>query len=370
MSIKSIIGQSLFVGISGHALTLDEKKFIVENNIGGICLFGRNVAEPKQVRDLCAEIQSLRFQQADKAPLFIGIDMEGGRVHRLKKPFTIWPPLKNLGDLDAPTVSFHFANRMGQELKAVGINLDFAPCADIFTNPANTIIGDRSISNDPEKVARHVSALVRGYIKSQVITCAKHFPGHGNTIVDSHLDLPIETLDLERLESLELIPFKKSFKARVDMVMTSHIKFPHIDPDWPVTLSEIFIKKIIREECHYRGLVITDDLGMKAMANHFDIDEIPVRALQAGAELLLYCNEPEVPPQAIEAILGAVAQGSLDEAELRFTHQKILDFKKIKIAQPDPLPLEEVLKIVGCPEHLEIAAALARGEMPEGLLAE
>ncbi len=370
MSINSVIGQHMFIGISGHALTKDEKQFIVENNIGGICLFGRNVADPKQVRDLCAEIQSLRFLQADKAPLFIGIDMEGGRVHRLKAPFTIWPPLRRLGELDAPTASFHFANRMGQELKAVGINLDFAPCVDIFTNSANTVIGDRSISDDPEKVARHASALVRGYIKADIITCAKHFPGHGNTIVDSHLDLPVENLDIERLESLELIPFKKSFKSRVDMVMTSHIKFPKIDPDWPVTLSEIFIKQIIREECRYRGLVITDDLGMKAMSSHFGVDEIPVRALKAGAELLLYCNEPEVPPQAVEAILGAVAQGTLDKAELEATHKKILDFKKIKISHPDPLPLDEAIKIIGSPENLKVATAIANGVMPEGLLPE
>src|SRR6478752_7151566 len=153
MSIRHIIGQHFFIGISGHALTADEKKFITENNIGGICLFGRNVADPKQVHDLSSEIQSLRHKQADKAPLFIGIDMEGGRVHRLKAPFTVWPPLKKLGDLDAPTVSFHFANRMGQEMKSVGINLDFAPCVDVFTNPANTVIGDRAISSDPESVA-------------------------------------------------------------------------------------------------------------------------------------------------------------------------------------------------------------------------
>lgn len=370
MNMSSIIGQHMFIGVSGKALTQDEKKFITENNIGGVCLFGRNVADPQQVRDLCAEIQSLRHRQEDKAPLFIGIDMEGGRVHRLKAPFTIWPPARELGDLDAPTATFHFANRMGQELKAVGINLDFAPCVDVFTNPANTVIGDRAISDDPEKVARHASALVRGYIKSDVITCAKHFPGHGNTIVDSHLDLPIENVDMNRLENCELIPFKRAFKARVDMVMTSHIKFPLIDPDWPVTLSEFFIKKIIREECRYRGLIITDDLGMKAMANHFGVGEIPVRALKAGAELLLYCNEPEVPPQAIEAILEATAQGALNKNELEATHRKILEFKKIKITQPDPLPLNEVLKIVGSQENLNIASSIANGVMPDGLLPE
>ncbi|AFX99845.1 beta-N-acetylhexosaminidase [Bdellovibrio bacteriovorus] len=370
MSISHIIGQHMFIGVSGHALTADEKKFIVENNIGGVCLFGRNVAEPKQVRDLCAEIQSLRHKQVDKAPLFIGIDMEGGRVHRLKAPFTVWPPLRKLGDLDAPTVSFHFANRMGLEMKAVGINLDFAPCVDIFTNPGNTVIGDRSISSDPEMVAKHASALVRGYIKADVITCAKHFPGHGNTIVDSHEDLPVENTDLARLEACELIPFRKTFKSRVDMVMTSHIKFPNIDPEWPVTLSETFVKKMIREELRYRGLIITDDLGMKAMTKHYGIDEVPVRALKAGVDLLLYCNDPEVPPQAYDAILGAVAQGSLKKEDLEISYRRIMDFKKVKIQNPDPLPLEDAIKIIGSPEHLKIASAIANGQIPDGLLPE
>lgn len=368
--MNKLVGQHMLIGVSGHALTSEEKKFIVDNNISGVVLFGRNVAEPKQIRELCAEIQSLRHQQSDKAPLFIGIDMEGGRVARLKAPFTIWPPLRKLGDLDAPTVSFALANRMGQELRAVGINLDFAPCVDIFTNEKNTVIGDRAISEDPEMVAKHASALVRGYIKSGVVGCAKHFPGHGNTIVDSHEDLPVEELDLARLESCELIPFRKSFKARVEMVMTAHILFPKIDPKWPVTLSEIFLKKMLREEMRYRGLIITDDLDMKAMAKHYETEEIPVRALEAGADMLLYCNEPDSPPKAIEAVIGAIAQGRLRKENLEQTRQRILEVKKEKLVNPDPLPFVEAAKIIGHPEHLKIAAAIAAGTMPEGLLPE
>lgn len=370
MNISPIIGQHFFIGISGQSLTADEKKFIVKNNIGGICLFGRNVSEPKQIHELCTEIQSLRYQQVEKLPLFIGIDMEGGRVHRLKPPFTKWPPLRNLGDLDAPTVSFHFANRMGQEMRSVGINLDFAPCVDVFTNEANTVIGDRSIGSDPELVAKHASAVVRGYIKSDIVTCAKHFPGHGNTIVDSHEDLPIEHSDYKTLEACALIPFKKTFKARVDMVMTSHIKFPKIDPEWPVTLSEIFVKQIIRDEFRYRGLIVTDDLGMKAMTKHYGINEVPVRALKAGVDLLLYCNDPEVPPQAVEAVLEATAQGILRKEDLEHSHQRILDLKKLKIQNPDPWPLSKALNVIGCAEHQKIAYAIAQGKTPEGLLPE
>jgi len=366
--MNKLIGQHMIIGIAGQSLTADEKKFIVSNNIGGIILMGRNVSEPKQIHELCKEIQSLRHQMPDKAPLFIGIDMEGGRVARLKAPFTQWPPLKKLGDLDNATVTFHFSNKMGLELNAVGINLDFAPCVDVFTNAKNTVIGDRSISSDPEMVAKHTSALVRGYIKSNIISCAKHFPGHGNTIVDSHEDLPVEDVDLKRLDSLELIPFKRSFKARVDMVMTSHILFKNIDPQWPVTLSELFLKKILREQCRYRGLIVTDDLDMKAMAKHYDKKQIPVRALQAGAQILLYCNEPKSPEVAIEGITEALAQGTLNKADLEANYKQIMEVKKEKIPHPDPMPLDEALKIVGSQDHQIVAQYLAKGEVPPGLI--
>lgn len=370
MSLREVLGQHMLIGVSGPTLTSDEKKFIVENNISGVVLFARNCIEPKQIRDLCAEIQSLRHKMYDKAPLFIGIDMEGGRVHRLKAPFTQWPPLKKVGDLDAPTVAFHFTQRMGAELLAIGINLDFAPCVDVYTNPLNTVIGDRAVSSDPHQVEKMASALVRGYIKSGVLSCAKHFPGHGHTVIDSHEELPIEEASLERLHAVELVPFKKALRSRVDMVMTAHILFNQVDPEWPVTLSETFLKKMLRDELKYRGLIITDDLDMKAMAKHYDKDQIPVRALQAGADLLLYCNEPASPPVALESLMGAVAQGQLNKADIEATHKRILDVKKVKLLRPDPIPLEEALQIIGSPEHQYLAECIRNEKMPEGLLEE
>lgn len=370
MSIRELIGQHMLIGISGATLTTEEKNFIVENNISGVVLFARNCIEPKQIRDLCAEIQVLRHQMKDKAPLFIGIDMEGGRVLRLKAPFTPWPPLKKIGDLDAPTAAFHFTQKMGVEMMAIGINLDFAPCIDVFTNPKNTVIGDRAVSSDPHQVEKMASALVRGYIKSGIISCAKHFPGHGHTVIDSHEELPVEEADMKRLNEVELVPFKKALRSRVEMVMTSHILFKNIDPKWPVTFSDLFLKKMIREELKYRGLIITDDLDMKALVNHYSREQIPVRAMQAGADLLLYCNDPTSPPIAIEAMTGAVAQGQLNKSDLEASHSRILDLKKIKILQPDPRPLDEAMLVIGCEEHLQLAACIARGEMPPGLLGE
>lgn len=370
MTVQELIGQHMIVGLAGQSLTSDEKKFITENNIGGVVLMGRNCVEPKQIRDLCAEIQSLRHKMADRAPLFIGIDMEGGRVHRLKPPFTQWPPLKKIGDLDAPTAAFHFTQKLGAELMAIGINLDFAPCIDVYTNPKNTVIGDRAISTDPYQVEKMSSALVRGFIKAGVISCVKHFPGHGNTIVDSHEELPVEESDLKRLHEVELVPFKKALRSRTEMVMTSHILFKNIDPKWPVTFSELFLKKMIREEFKYRGLIITDDLDMKAMLNHYSREQIPVNAFKAGADMLLYCNDPSSPVIAVEAVTSAIAQGQLDKAQLENSRSRILDLKKIKLLQPDPRPIDEAMMVIGCEEHMSLAACIARGEMPAGLLAE
>lgn len=367
--MRQIIGQHFFIGISGHTLTAAEKEFIIENNIGGICLFGRNVAEPQQVADLCAEIQELHHQMADKVPLFIGIDMEGGRVHRLKAPFTQFPAVRRLGEIDNPTLTFNFAYRMGLELRAVGINLNFAPCADIFTNPANTVIGDRSFGSDPELVSRHVSAMIRGYLKSDVITCSKHFPGHGNTLLDSHYDLPVEKdATWESLNSRELEPFKKSVKAKTDMIMSAHIMYPQVDEKWPCTLSHKFLTEKLRGELRYRGLVITDDLGMKAMASHYGVEEIPVRALLAGADLLLYCNEPETPPLAIDAVLDAVVQGTLSRDQLHHSHQRILQFKKERLQNWEPLSHAEIASLVGNSEHHSFADSVRQGKVPGGLL--
>ncbi len=370
MSIQELIGQHMLIGVSGASLTADEKKFITDNNISGVVLFARNCIEPKQIRELCAELQALRHKMKDRAPLFIGIDMEGGRVLRLKPPFTPWPALKKIGDLDAPTAAFHFTQRMGAEMMAIGINLDFAPCLDVFTNPKNTVIGDRAVSTDPHQVEKMSSALVRGYIKSGIICCAKHFPGHGHTVIDSHEELPVEEADLKRLTEVELVPFRKALRSRVEMVMTSHILFKNIDPKWPVTFSDFFLKKMIRDELRYRGLIITDDLDMKALVNHYPREQIPVRAFQAGADLLLYCNDPSSPPIAIEAITAAIAQGVLNKSDFEASRSRILDLKKIKILQPDPRPLDEAMLVIGCEEHLQLAASIARGEMPAGLLGE
>lgn len=366
-TLKQKIGQQTIIGISGKSLTEDEKSFIIDQNIGGIILFSRNIESPQQLHKLNTEIQSLRHKMADKAPLFIAIDMEGGRVARLKAPFTQWPPIGKMGALDSPSVAFKFAESMGTELQAIGINIDFAPCVDVLTNPKNELIGDRALSSDPEVVGKLASAIVRGYIKSGVIPCAKHFPGHGNTIIDSHFDLPVEEVSLETLISRELVPFKKTFRARLDLVMTAHILYKNIDPEWPATLSKRIIEDLLRKEAGYRNLVISDDLDMKALRKLYDIDKIAVRAVEAGCNILLYCNEPESPKIGLAAVEKAATDKSLSEETIEKNYQAVLALKKSKISKTEPLPLNEAARIIGHPDHLALSKAITAGDVPEGL---
>jgi beta-N-acetylhexosaminidase len=366
MKLNELIGNIMMIGVQGKTLSSEEKNFLTHNNIGGVTLFGRNIESLEQICNLIQEIQDTRLKSANKAPLIIAIDMEGGRVARLKAPFTIWPAIRNLGDLDSAALTFKYAECMGRELSAVGINLDFAPCVDVLTNPKNVLIGDRSLGTDPEIVGKHGSALVRGYINAGIITCAKHFPGHGNTVIDSHEALPEEDLTWEELSNREIQAFKKTFRARVDMVMTAHIKFKNIDPEWPVTLSEKFLQDLIKET-GFRKIVISDDLDMKALTNHYDRKLIPVQTLKAGAHVLLYCNEPESHMIGLEAVIKAVESNQIPLEVIKKNYDKMIQLKAERIEHVGPLPKDEIKKIVGCAEHQEISNAVREMRVPEGL---
>ncbi|NQZ02004.1 MAG: beta-N-acetylhexosaminidase [Bdellovibrionales bacterium] len=362
------IGQLFIIGIQGTELSKEEADFMVNNDISGVCLFGRNVDNPKQIHKLCSDIHALSHRTASKAPMIISIDMEGGRVHRLKAPFTQWPALAKLGELDSTSVAFKFASMMAAELLAVGINLDFAPCMDVLTNPDNPVIGDRSISADPEKVTKISSALVRGYIKGGVIPCGKHFPGHGNTLVDSHEELPKESTSLEKLNDCELQPFKKAFRARLDMVMTGHILFENVDADNPVTLSEKFLKQILRDDLRYRGIVISDDLDMKALRNHHEVEHIPVAAMKAGCDMLLYCNEFDTPPKGLEAVKAAIASGEIDKAQVEESLKRVAEMKTARLKDFSMPEFKEAAKIIGHPDHLKLSKGISEGSVPVDML--
>lgn len=349
--MNSKVGQLFFIGVADKTLSSGEEKYIIENNVGGVALFERNIESPKQLYELCSHIQSLSQKQEDKAPIFIATDMEGGSLATLKAPYTQWPSLKKLADKDSTSLAFQMAQQMGAELFATGFNVNFAPCIDTLTNSQNELIGDRSLSSDPEIVSKMSSALVRGYIKSNILPCAKHFPGHGNTVIDSHEDLPVDDISEKDLEEKLMSPFKKAFRARLDLVMTAHIQFSQVDNQWPATLSEKFIKEILRKDLRYRNLVLADDLEMAALSKNFDPKLVTIQAIRAGIDLLMYCHNVGSHVQPIETIKEALGNKEIDALQINESYNLVMDIKKKKLGELEYPSLQEAESIIGCEEH-------------------
>lgn len=360
LSFKHLIHQTLIIGIRGTSLTSEEIQLFKDGNIGGVILFDRNVESLKQLHNLINHIQELAVKSPDQKIMFIAVDMEGGRVQRLKSPFTLWPSMQHLGMRNSPSLAFDFASTMAKELRAIGININFAPCLDVLTSQENQVIGDRALSDKHDVVERLGSAIVRGFTKEDVLPCGKHFPGHGSTVVDSHLKLPIEDISLEMLEKNHLPPFNRAFRSKLRLLMTAHIKYSNIDPDWPATLSEKILKGLARDKMRYRHLIVSDDLDMGALRNHWSIKDIAVQAVRAGCNLLLYGNDFESPYIAAEAIEEAVINGCLKKEQIIENYQRVIKLKNV-------IPFkrfgyQEVLQIVGQTNHHVLSQLIASDE--------
>ncbi len=358
--LRHLINQTLIIGIKGTSLTSEEAQLLAKENIGGVILFDRNMESLKQLHNLINHIQTLAVKSPGQKHAFIAVDMEGGRVQRLKSPFTLWPTMHQLGLHNSPSLAFDFASTLGKEIRSVGININFAPCLDVLTCQENHTIGDRALSNDTEIVERLGSAIVRGFMKEDIVPCAKHFPGHGSTKIDSHLELPIEDISLKALKQKHLPPFYRAFRTKLHLLMTAHIKYPSIDPDWPATLSEKILKGIARDKMDYRNLIISDDLDMKALRNHWSVKDIAVQATKAGCNLLLYCNDFESPHIAADAIEEAVNNDTINKTRIIRNHQKIT---KLKSTIPfKRFSYQEVLQIVGQTNYQVLSQLIASNE--------
>ena len=286
------LGQLVFTGISGLILTEEEKNFIEKEDIGGVILFTKNYESPAQLAELVNSIQVLRKEY----PLFICTDHEGGRVVRFKTQFTQFPPMLEIASLDSPKLVFDVATIMAEELLACGVNLNLAPVCDIWNNEQNKVIWDRAFGTDHETVSKFISSMIRGFQTSGILSCAKHFPGHGNTNKDSHYDLPIVKKPMAQIREEELQPFIKAVKARVDMVMMAHIIVEDIDPELPCSLSPK-AHELLRNELKFKGLILSDDMQMQAITNHRGTGEAAMMAIRAGSDLVEYRDMSE-------AILG------------------------------------------------------------------
>jgi beta-N-acetylhexosaminidase len=333
------LGQRVLVGFDGLAASPHLKRLIRDFGVGQVILFARNVEGPAQVAELCREIQSAARMAGHDLPVLISVDQEGGRVARLQAPWTVWPPMRALGRIGREDFALRVGQELAAELLACGIRLDFAPDMDVDTNPQNPIIGDRALSGDPALVARLGVAMIRGFQEARVAACAKHFPGHGDTTVDSHLELPVVDHPRRRIEEIELAPFRAAIAAGVATIMTAHVLVRDLDPDQPATLSPIVIGGMLRKQLGYGGVIVSDDLEMKAVANLDAPGRLAVRAARAGCDVLAVCSQHDAQVQVIEELVHALESGELPWGEAedadarvrRLKHEYLLPYE-----EPDP----------------------------------
>lgn len=327
----------LTVGFPGTQLcgALEE---LLDRGVGGVVLFARNIDTPEQVASLVADIK----RRAGR-PLFVSVDQEGGAVRRLRRGFTWVPPMRALGEANDPALAEQVGYLLGSELRAVGIDVDYAPVLDVDTNPDNPVIGQRSFSRDPHVVARLGVALARGLEAAGVASCGKHFPGHGDTSQDSHRELPRLPHDLSRLEAVELVPFRAAIAAGMPSLMTAHVVFEALDSEYPATMSSRVLNGMLRGTLGYRGLVVTDDLEMKAIADHYGYEEAAIRGLEAGVDAFLCCHTASVAHRIIDGLAQAVASGRVSAERLTEAAERVRHFTE-RWARPPEAPRLDVLR--------------------------
>jgi len=357
--IRRDIGQLLIGSLPGTTISPELRSLAREFQLGGVTLFARNIEAPEQVAELSYDLQSL----AAGLPLWVSVDQEGGRVARLKAPFTEWPPMAVLGRSGDVTLARRFAEALAAEMKAVGITLDFAPVLDIHTNPKNPVIGDRALADDAAMVGRLGVAIIEGLQGNGIAACGKHFPGHGDTAVDSHLDLPLVEHPPDRIRRVECVPFREAIRANVAFIMTAHLLVPALDEERPATLSPRIVQALLREELGYPGVILSDDLEMKAVAKTYSVPDATVQAIAAGCDAVLICSgDVGVQVAALEALVHAVEEDRIPYKRLDDALTRLRRTKERFLTQPVAVPAgsRTLRQVLGCDAHRRVAEEMAR----------
>lgn len=354
MTLQESVGQLFMIGIPGPAVSPDLAAFLKDYRPGGIILFARNLENAAQIVRLTNELQQL----SPDSPLFISIDQEGGRVSRLPAGFTIFPACATLGGCGTADLAYQVATVTATELRAVGINMNMAPVLDVDTNPRNPIIGDRAFSHDPARVSELGLATMAGLQEHRVIACGKHFPGHGDTAADSHLELPTVDASRARLEQVELPPFRHTIQKGLASIMTAHVRYPALDPTLPATLSPAILTGLLREQLGFTGLILTDDLEMRAIIDHYGIEDASVRSFQAGADVLLICKERSRTIAAMDAVHAAVQRGTIPEARFQASLRRIAAVKSRFLHPYAPADARAAGQVVGHAKHHALLASV------------
>jgi beta-N-acetylhexosaminidase len=326
MTIDEKIGQMLVVGIDGYDLNENTKSLIGKSKIGGVILFSNNIQDTNQLLNLLNSLKSENLK--NKIPLFLSVDEEGGRVTRMPKEFRNFPTNKAIGKVNDAVLSYSIGSTIAMEIGSFGFNMDFAPVLDVNSNSKNPVIGNRSFGADANIVSNLGIQTMKGIQSENIIPVVKHFPGHGDTSVDSHLGLPSVNNDLKRLKSLELIPFTEAIKNNADAVMIAHILLPKIDSENPSSLSKIIITNILRGDLNFNGVIITDDMTMGAIVKNYNIGEAAVKSVKAGTDIVLVCHGYDNEVNVINALKNAISNGDISGQRIDESVYRILSLKQ------------------------------------------
>lgn len=343
MSLEEKIGQLLIIGLEDKVVNDTTRIMIEEYKVGGFIYFARNIESDIQLLNLTNDLKSLN--ENNPAPLFVSIDEEGGRVSRLPKEYKRLPESKTIGDFNDPQLSYEYGELLGLRLNTIGINLNFAPVLDINSNSNNPVIGNRSFGNTADVVSTNGISLLKGIESTGVIPTVKHFPGHGDTSIDSHINLPIVNKNLKELEDLELIPFKLAIEENVDMIMVAHILFPELDPIFPSTMSNKILTELLRKDLGFDGIIISDDMTMGAVIENYTLDVAVLEFLKAGGDIALICHGQDNPIKVINFIKESINNGEITLEEIDEKVYRILSLKeKYKLIdnEEDNLSLDEL----------------------------
>lgn len=360
MTLKEKVGQMIGLAFSGTDYNEDLKYQVEEIGVGLIIYFKDNCANPEQIFNLNKEINS----HAKIAP-FIALDQEGGMVARVTQGVTQSPGAMAISATQNVKNAYNMAYNMGIELRKIGFNLNFAPVGDINNNPKNPVINVRSYSEDPQVVKEYVYEAVKGYSDAGMMSTIKHFPGHGDTAVDSHVGLPVIDFDKERLEQVELVPFRLAKEENLPGIMASHVLYTKYDDTYPTTLSKKVVTGLLREEIGYDGLVVTDSLTMSAVFGRFSIEEIALHSFNSGCDILLLCGgrQLEMQKQFAEAALRLAEEGKIPLEVIDRSVERILRYKKMFNAGQMANSFEDIKDELEVPSSMKEAQKVAQDSM-------
>ncbi|MFC4599445.1 beta-N-acetylhexosaminidase [Cohnella hongkongensis] len=336
MTLEQKIGQVIVAGVDGTTIDAKMKMLIDELHVGGVIWYKNNFSDLQGSVKLANDLK--RANEGNPLPLLLSVDQEGGKVSRLPREFVALPDAVTVGKTRRPELAEQMGALLSDELRLIGFNMNFAPVLDVNSNPANPVIGSRSFGSDPELVASMGVAVMQGLRQGGTIAVVKHFPGHGDTSVDSHLELPSVDKTVDDLEELEWIPFRAAIHEGADAVMIAHILFPRIDPDAPSSLSKIVITDLLRGKLGYEGVVITDDMTMGAIARNYGIEDASLQSLQAGSDLILVAHGYDTVHQVYDRLLQAAKSGELPESRLDESVRRIISLKLSYRLSDDPIP--------------------------------